>query len=70
MDMLDNKIKKILSQNIVEPITYEKAINEALYYKKKHKIKEYITKVIIMIFYYWSINWKFWNCICSYRRKY
>ena len=49
MDMLDNKIKKILSQNIVEPITYEKAINEALYYKKKHKIKEYITKVIIMI---------------------
>ena len=49
MDMLDNKIKKFLNQNIVEPITYEKAINEALYYKKKHKIKEYITKVIIMI---------------------
>lgn len=49
MDMLDNEIKKILTQNIVEPITYEKAINETLYSKKKCKIKEYITKMIVII---------------------
>lgn len=49
MDVLDKKIKSVLSKEIEEPFTYERAIKKALYKNKNYGIKHYIKKVIIII---------------------
>ena len=49
MDVLDKKIKSVLSKEIEEPYTYERAIKRALYKKNKNNIKYYIKRVIIII---------------------
>lgn len=49
MDLLDKKIKSVLSKEIEEPYTYERTIKRALYNKSKYNIKYYIKRVIIII---------------------
>lgn len=49
MDLLDKKIKSVLSKEIEEPYTYERTIKRALYKKSKNNIKYYIKRVIIII---------------------